>query len=136
MPQTRKNHSPNLKAKVAVEAIKSQKTAAQIAQMFGVHPTQVGSWKKQALAGLPDVFGNGREQIRQQSDSALSSRAVFSWDASGSGEPAVAWSASPPVTSGADDAIPSGADVAGSPPPFSASAPGVATPSVSVSSSD
>ena len=68
MPQTRKNHSPSLKAKVAVEAIKSQKTAAQIAQMFGVHPTQVGSWKKQALAGLPDVFGNGREQIRQQSE--------------------------------------------------------------------
>jgi transposase len=56
VPQTRKNHSPSLKAKVAVEAIKSQKTAAQIAQMFGVHPTQVGSWKKQALAGLPDVF--------------------------------------------------------------------------------
>ena len=54
--------------KVAVEAIKSHKTVAQIAQMFDVHPTQVGSWKKQALAGLPDVFGNGREQIRQQAD--------------------------------------------------------------------
>jgi transposase-like protein len=45
MPQTRKNHPPSLKAKVAVEAIKAHKTAAQIAQMFGVHPTQVGSWK-------------------------------------------------------------------------------------------
>ena len=32
------------------------------------HPTQVGGWKKQALNGLPDVFGNGREHIRQQSD--------------------------------------------------------------------
>jgi transposase len=57
-----------LKAKVAVEAIKAHKTTAQIAQMFGVHPTQVGGWKKQALAGLPDVFGNGREQMRQQAD--------------------------------------------------------------------
>jgi hypothetical protein len=37
-----------------------------MAQMFAVHPTQVGGWKRQALAGLPDVFGNGREQIRQQ----------------------------------------------------------------------
>ena len=46
----------------------AHKTAAQIAQMFGVHPTQVGGWKKQALAGLPDIFGNGREQVRQQSD--------------------------------------------------------------------
>jgi transposase len=54
---------------VAVEAIKAHKTAAQIAQMFGVHPTQVGGWKKQALAGLPDIFGNGREQLRQQADS-------------------------------------------------------------------
>src|SRR5215471_1634850 len=65
MPRTRKNHPPSLKAKVAVEAIKAHKTTAQI---FGVHPTQVGGWKKQALAGLPDVFGNGREQMRQQSD--------------------------------------------------------------------
>ena len=68
MPRTRKSHPPSLKAKVAVEAIKAHKTTAQIAQMFGVHPTQVGGWKKQALAGLPDVFGNGREQIRQQVD--------------------------------------------------------------------
>ena len=36
--------------------------------MLGVHPTRVGRWKKQALAGLPDIFGNGREQMRQQSD--------------------------------------------------------------------
>jgi transposase len=55
MPKTRKSHPPSLKAKVAVEAIKAHKTAAQIAQMFGVHPTQVGGWKKQALAGLPDI---------------------------------------------------------------------------------
>jgi hypothetical protein len=32
------------------------------------HPTQVGGWKKQALAGLPDILGNCREQMRQQSD--------------------------------------------------------------------
>src|SRR6516164_6100128 len=68
MPRTRKSHPPSLKARVAVEAIKAHKTAAQIAQMFGVHPTQVGGWKKQALAGLPDIFGNGREQIRQLAD--------------------------------------------------------------------
>jgi transposase-like protein len=68
MPRTRKNHPPSLKAKVAVEAIRANKTASQIAQMFGIHPTQVGGWKKQALAGLPDIFGNGREQMREQSD--------------------------------------------------------------------
>ena len=59
MPTTRKNHPPSLKARVAVEALKGHKTTTQIAQTFGVHPTQVGSWKKQALAGLAEVFGHG-----------------------------------------------------------------------------
>jgi len=68
MPRTRKNHPPSLKAKVALEAIKAHKTAAQLAQMFGVHPTQVGAWKKQALAGLADIFSNGRQQLREQAD--------------------------------------------------------------------
>jgi putative transposase len=68
MPQIRKNHPPSLKAKVAIEAIKGHKTTAQIAQMYGVHPTQIGFWKRQAVAGLPDVFGNGRDQLRQQAD--------------------------------------------------------------------
>jgi len=68
MPRTRKNHPPSLKAKVAVEAIKAHKTTAQIAQMFGVHPTQVGGWKKQALAGLTEVFSNGREQVRREAE--------------------------------------------------------------------
>jgi len=68
MPRTRKNHPPSLKARVAIEAIKGHKTTAQIAQMFGVHPTLVGGWKKQALAGLPEVFGNGHDRLRQQAD--------------------------------------------------------------------
>jgi putative transposase len=68
MPQTRKNHPPSLKARVAIDAIKGHKTTTQIAQTYGVHPTQVGFWKRQAVAGLPDVFGNGREQMRQQAD--------------------------------------------------------------------
>ena len=66
MPRTRKNHPPSLKAKVAVEAIKGLKTTAQIAQVFGIHPTLVSNWKKQALAGLADVFANGRERTAAQ----------------------------------------------------------------------
>src|SRR6476469_8990497 len=68
MPKTRKNHLPSLKAKVAVEAIKAHKTTAQIAQMFGVHRTPVGGWKKQALAGYLTSSAMAREQMRQQSD--------------------------------------------------------------------
>jgi transposase-like protein len=66
MPASRKNHPPSLKAKVAVEAIQGHKTTTQIAQKFGVHPTQVGSWKKQAVAGLVEVFGNGHDRQLQQ----------------------------------------------------------------------
>jgi transposase len=51
MARTRKSHPPSLRAKVAIEAIEAHKTTAQITQMFGVHPTQVGGWKKHALAG-------------------------------------------------------------------------------------
>jgi transposase len=36
--------------------------------MFGVHPAHVGGWKRQALAGLPEIFSNGREKLRQQAD--------------------------------------------------------------------
>jgi putative transposase len=68
MPQSRKNHPPSLKAKVAIEAIKGHKTTAQIAQAYGVHPTQIGFWKRQAIDGLPDVFGNGRDQMREHAE--------------------------------------------------------------------
>src|SRR5262249_47650720 len=68
MPRTRKSHPPSLNAKVTIEAIKANRTTAQIEQNSGIHPTQVGGWKRQALAGLPDVFSNSREQIRQQAD--------------------------------------------------------------------
>jgi transposase len=56
MPRTRKNYTPTLKAKVAIEAIRGVKTAAQIAQAFDVHPNLVACWKKQAVDQLPEVF--------------------------------------------------------------------------------
>ncbi len=55
-----------MKAKIAIEAIKSQQTIQQIASQFGVHPTQVTQWKKQALEELPQVFSDRRS--REASD--------------------------------------------------------------------
>jgi hypothetical protein len=57
-----------------VEAIQAHKTAAQLAHMFGVHPPQVGAGKKQALAGLTDIFSNGRQQLREQADAEKEER--------------------------------------------------------------
>lgn len=66
MPRARKTYPPSLKAKVAVEAIKGQKTVTQIAQLFSVHPNLVALWKKLALEKLPDVFSGG--QAKPHSD--------------------------------------------------------------------
>lgn len=56
MTKKRQPRSAGFKAKVAIEAIKSQKTVNQIAHDFGVHPSQVAKWKKRALETLPDSF--------------------------------------------------------------------------------
>ena len=56
MKAHRKQHSATLKAKVALEAVKERLSAAQIAATYRVHPTQVGVWKKQLLAGVAELF--------------------------------------------------------------------------------
>ncbi len=66
----RKRYSAALKAKVAIEAIKGQKTTNEIAAEYGVHPTQITQWKKQALDGLPDLFST-RESRQAKSEEAL-----------------------------------------------------------------
>jgi len=54
--RTRRNHTPAFKAKVALAALKSDRTIAQLAEQFDVHPNQISSWKDQLLAGAADVF--------------------------------------------------------------------------------
>src|SRR6266852_2966574 len=68
MPGQRKRYSAELKTKVAVEAIRAHKTANEIAAEYGVHPTQIAQWKKQALDGLPEVFSTraNDQQKRQE----------------------------------------------------------------------
>jgi transposase len=55
----RRNHTPAFKAKVALAAIKGDRTLAQLAEHFEVHPNQVTSWKAQLEGGAADVFGAG-----------------------------------------------------------------------------
>ena len=57
--RARRNHTPAFKAKVALAAIKGDRTLAQIAEQFDVHPNQVTSWKTQLEGGAADVFGRG-----------------------------------------------------------------------------
>ncbi|MHB1701834.1 MAG: IS3 family transposase [Acidobacteriaceae bacterium] len=57
--RTRRNHSPAFKAKVALAAMKDDKTIAEIAQQCEVHPTQVSEWRRQLLDRVAEVFGTG-----------------------------------------------------------------------------
>jgi transposase len=58
----RKKLSKEFKAKVAVEALKGQRTVNELAQEFGVHVSQSNRWKKELLESAPEVFGQNKER--------------------------------------------------------------------------
>src|SRR5450631_2597304 len=60
MTTTRKQYSPQFKARVAVEAIRGEKTLSQSGSQFKVHPMQIAKWRKSALEQLPELFVDGR----------------------------------------------------------------------------
>ena len=68
MAGQRKRYSSALKAKVALEAIKGQKTVNEIASEYGVHPSQIAQWKKQALEELPEIFSNRQSKKEKQGE--------------------------------------------------------------------
>lgn len=53
----RRNHSPAFKAKVALAAIKNDRTLAELAQQYDVHPNQITDWKNQLLNNAASAFG-------------------------------------------------------------------------------
>ena len=65
----RKGHNGAFKAKVALEAVKGEKTLAQLSTEFGVHANQIGQWRKQLLRELPSLFSDRRrKRDRDQED--------------------------------------------------------------------
>ena len=67
--RSRRNHSPGFKAKVALAAIKGEKTLAELAQLHDVHPTQITAWKAQLAGGCGRPVR--RRFIRQPSEPAV-----------------------------------------------------------------
>ena len=66
MGKTRRSRDAGLKAKVAFEVASGFKTIAQIASEYGLHPKQVGQWKKKLLEGLPEIFMDKRAISRKR----------------------------------------------------------------------
>ena len=54
--RTRRNHSAAFKSKVALAALKGEKTLAELAQQFDVQPNQITAWRAQLLEGASDIF--------------------------------------------------------------------------------
>ncbi|KAF7963708.1 transposase [Cupriavidus sp. UYMMa02A] len=59
--RSRRTHSAALKAKVALSALKGDKTLAELAQQYEVHPSQITAWKQQLVEHAADLFGGGKE---------------------------------------------------------------------------
>lgn len=70
MTISRKKHSTQTKVQVVLEALKGEKTQAQITAKYGVHSTQINHWKKTALAVIPEAFSNHRKR-READQQAL-----------------------------------------------------------------
>lgn len=70
MSVQRKRYSAEEKTRVAIEAIKGQKTLNELAAEYGVHPSQITQWKKQALEEISAGFSAGRVR-RERADEAL-----------------------------------------------------------------
>ena len=62
MRRKRRNHSSAFKAKVALAAIKGDRTLADLAEQFDVHPNQIQDWRKRLLENADSIFGRGQQQ--------------------------------------------------------------------------
>ena len=63
----RRNHTASFKAKVAWAAVKGEKTLAELAQQFDVHPNQITQWKAQLFEGAAGVFGKDKSEAAASS---------------------------------------------------------------------
>lgn len=62
----RKKLDAAFKAKVALEVVRGEKTTSQIASEYGVHPNQIGQWKKRLLEELPSLFSDRRKREEKE----------------------------------------------------------------------
>ena len=67
----RKQHAPEFKVKVALEAVKGEQTVSELASRFGVHPTMIHQWKRTLLDGASGVFERGGKKSPEIDDAQV-----------------------------------------------------------------
>ncbi|MGB7415838.1 MAG: transposase [Thermosynechococcaceae cyanobacterium] len=68
MSKKRRQYSPEFKSKIAIACIRGDKTSAQLAAQYEIHPTQVNTWKRELLVNASTLFDNGKSADKAQSD--------------------------------------------------------------------
>ena len=68
MRRKRRNHSSAFKAKVALAAVRGDRTLAELAEQFEIHPNQIQTWKKQLLESADEVFDKGRSKTEDSDE--------------------------------------------------------------------
>jgi len=68
MTKQRNNYSAEFKTKVALAAIKGERTVNEIASLYGVHPNLAMAWKKQAVEAIPDAFSMKRVRVEREDE--------------------------------------------------------------------
>ena len=72
MVNMRKRYDAKIRAKVALEAVKGEKTLAELSSEFGVHSNQIRKWRKQLLEFLPDLFTDRRKKKDKDTEELIS----------------------------------------------------------------
>jgi transposase len=65
MIKKRKQYSPEFKAKVALAALRNEETIPELAARFEVHPTMIGTWKRELIEGAAELFDKGQKTKKQ-----------------------------------------------------------------------
>jgi transposase len=68
MSRKRRQYSPEFKAKLAIAALRGDKTAAELASQYEIHPTMLNTWKRELLENASELFDKGKSANKAQAD--------------------------------------------------------------------